>query len=101
MYIHIFSRHLNLILAQSKQTAQSHIGIRDVMLAGRQDFQIVSALQYGAIIRGYIEAELERFELDQIYQTRTHKSATTYSLLSPEPVSLFILTSNPLKIHQV
>jgi hypothetical protein len=51
----ILGRHLGLAFTTGKQLPQSDVGVRDAMLPGAQDFQLVALLQDGAVVGGDVE----------------------------------------------
>lgn len=54
--VHVLGRHLQLIFTKSEQPTQCDIWVRDVMLTGREKFEIISTLEYSAVVCGDVEA---------------------------------------------
>jgi hypothetical protein len=50
-HLHVFSRHFQLVLSECVETAKSDIRISNVMLASREELQVVSSLKDGTITR--------------------------------------------------
>ena len=64
------------------------------MLTSREKFEVISPLEYSAVIRRNVEATRTNQELRNIFRVvATHKSATTYSCSFPAPVRLRMRTS--------
>lgn len=55
-HVHVLGRHLQLIFSKSEKPTQCDIRIRDVVLTGREKFEIISTLENSAVVCGNIEA---------------------------------------------
>ncbi len=99
MYSHILRRHLLLILSECVHSAKRYIGVGDIVLTGRQEFQVITLLEDSTVIGGDIEARgVEDDEKMPCPQERaTYNKATMYALSLPSPVTLDIVTSCVLR----